>query len=238
MKRYNILFFIFFFLQFLNIFCQNNNSSLNSTSNKTQSVSHSDRPFNLTYEEMDTFMVCSLVVQESLKVQQKSIDEVEKRLNISKNKIYEKVGTEIYEKCIEKMDINDVHLYMENFTYHYNFKWDKKYETFTKLDFSKYQNITDLGLTIKQQVLVYKYQKIEQLYRQHMADQREFFENEDKKIKIGKFDLDSIPGYVKGIVFLVIFGLFFGGLFYLLGSLNKKNIGKKDKKDKRKKKTQ
>ena len=54
-------------------------------------------------------------------------------------------------------------------------------------------------------------------------------------LKIGKFDLDSIPGYVKGLVFFAIFGLFFGGLFYLLKSVEKKP---KDKKDKKKKKTQ
>ena len=123
---------------------------------------------------------------------------------------------------------------MKNLTYFYNFKWNKKFDELSKIDYSKYMNSTDLNFTKDQHLLIYRYQKTEEVFRQKRQEDRAFIENENKKIKIGKYDLDSIPGYVKICVFCVIFSLFFGGLFYLLKSLEKKPI----KKDKKKKKQQ
>ena len=63
-------------------------------------------------------------------------------------------------------------------------------------------NISDLILTMEQQVLMYKYQSVEELFRQKRADQRDKIDRENQKIKIGKFDMDSIPNSIKFSGFL------------------------------------
>ena len=232
MKRYN---FILFLLSLILIFCEDvNSTSENTTSNKTF-LFHHDSSFNVTINEMDTLMVCSIIVQHSLEKQKNEIYSVVKRMNLTKtDSVLEKVGTDIFEQCSKKIAISDVNIYMRNLTYYYNFKWNKKFDEFTKIDYSKYINPADLNLTEDQQILMYKYQKIDEIFRQKAEENREFIQNENKKIKIGKFDLENIPGYVKILVFFGIFSLFFGGLFYLLKTLEKKPI----KKDKKKKKQQ
>ena len=232
MKRYN---FILFFLPFILIFCENTNSTFRSiTPNETVIVDH-NRSFNMSIDEMDTLMICSLIVQESLIKQKKEIELTSKRLNLSNSALVsEKVGTDIFEQCSKKINISDVNVFMKNLTYFYNFKWNKKFDEFSKIDYSKYMNLTDLNFTRDQHLLIYRYQKTEEVFRQKRQEDREFIENENKKIKIGKYELSSIPEYVKILVFCGIFTLFFGGLFYLLKSLGKKPI----KKDKKKKKQQ
>lgn len=248
MKKINILFIaLIIYIQYLNIICEGTNTT-NSTSsthsNKTSSnktekvVIDKNRPFNMTIDEMDTVMVCTIIVQTSLQKQVKEITEASKRINTTTNAVYEKVGTDIFEQCVKKLKIADVNVFMKNLTYFNNFKWDKKFDDIAKVDYSKYNNATDLHLTINQQILMYKFQKVDEIFRQKRADNRELIDNENRKIKIGNFELDKIPGIVKGGIFTVIFGLFFIGLYLLLKSLDKKKLGKKDKKDKKKKKTQ
>ena len=41
-------------------------------------------------------------------------------------------------------------------TYFDNFKWDKSYKALVEIDFDKYNNESDLTLTMDQQVLMYK----------------------------------------------------------------------------------
>ena len=54
-----------------------------------------------------------------------------------------------------------------------------------------------------------------------------------EKIKIGNLDLENIPQGFKLGIFLIIFLIFFGGIFYYLKGLNKK-LGTNPKKKKKK----
>ena len=192
-------------------------------------------PFNMTIDEMDTMMVCTIVVQEAVKKFKTDIESLQKKFNLSSpNPIYEKVGTDIFEKCNKDTDIKLVNTFMKNLTYLNNFKWVKQFDEIIKIDYDKYTNETDLRLTMDQQILMYKYQRVDELFRQKRADERDNIDKENQKLKIGKIDVDSIPSSIKFIAFLVIIVLIFGGLFYLLKSLDKKPKDKK-KKDKKKK---
>ena len=153
----------------------------------------------------------------------------------SPNSIYEKIGTDMFEKCNKKADIDVVNKYVKNLTYFDNFKFEKNFKSLVDVDFEKYNNESDLVLTMDQQVLMYKYQSVEEVFRQKRADQRETHEKENQKIKIGSLELDQIPNYVKFTAFLVILIIIFGGIFYFLKSLEKKP---KDKKKNKKRKTQ
>ena len=165
---------------------------------------------------------------------QKEVDSIQKRLNVSNvNQIYDKIGTDIFEKCNKKMDIKVVNKYLKNLTLFNDFKWEKDFDEIIKIDPDKYANQTDLRYTMDQQVLMYKFNKVNEQYRQKRADQRENIEMENRKIRIGKLDMDSIPLSIKFGIFLVIIIIFFGGIFYFLKTLEKKP---KDKKKKEKKK--
>ena len=216
----------------------------NSTKKETNETHHRQKPkrdfkskipFNTTIDEMDTMMLCTVVVQEAIRKMKTDIESLQKKLNYSSpNQIYEKVGTDIFEKCNKNIDIKLVNIFMKNLTYLNNFKWVKEFDEIIKVDYDKYNNETDLRLTIDQQILMYKYQRVDELFRQKKADERDNIDKENQKLKIGKIDMDSIPNSIKFGVFLAILILLFGGVFYLLKKLEKKPKDKK-KKDKKKK---
>ena len=191
-------------------------------------------PLNMTIDEMDKMMICTAVVKETIKKISTNIEEVQKKINISTpNPIYEKVGTDLFENCNKKIDIKLVNTFMKNLTVLKSLKWGKEFDELVKIDFDKYNNETDLRLTVEQQILMYKYQKVDELFRQKRADERDKIDIENQKIKIGEIDMESIPTSFKFLIFLVILVLLFGGVFYLLKTLEKKP---KDKKKKEKKK--
>ena len=224
------------------------NTNTNATSeepkkeaNYTHSQRHKQRrdfrskiPFNMSEDEMDTMMLCTAIVQESVKEKKVDIEALQKKMNLTNvNPIYEKVGTDIFEKCNKNLDIKIVRTFMKNLTYLNNFKWQKEFDELVKVDYDKYNNESDLRLTMEQQILMYKYQRVDELFRQKKADERDNIDRENQKLKIGQIDMDSIPSSVKFMVFLVILVMLFGGVFYLLKTLEKKP---KDKKKKEKKK--
>ena len=198
---------------------------------------HSKIPFNMSEDEMDTMMLCAAIVQESVRNKKLDIEGLQKKMNLSNvNPLYEKVGTDIFEKCNKNLDIKIVKSFMNNLTYLNTFKWQKEFDDLVKVDYDKYNNETDLRLTMDQQILMYKYQRVDELFRQKKADERDNIDKENQKLKIGQIDMDSIPSSVKFMVFLVILVMLFGGVFYLLKTLEKKP--KEKKKKEKKKKTQ
>ena len=210
------------------------NSTNETLSHGKQRRKQDSVPFNISINEMDTIMLCTVVVQESVKKQHTDIEGVQKRLNLSSpNQVYDKVGTDIFEKCNREINITLVNKYFKNLTFVNEFKWEKEFDEYAKIDYDRYANVSDLLYTMSQQVLMYKFHKVEEIYRQKRADEREKIQNENKKIRIGKIDMESIPSSIKLGVFLVILILFFGGIFYFLKTLDRKP---KDKKKKEKKK--
>ena len=211
-----------------------------TTDNRTYSRKRPEydkfRPFNLSFDEMDTMIFCTFVIQNTLKDKKDDLSNLQKKMNLSSpNIIYEKIGTDMFEKCNKNANINIVNKYIKNLTYFNNFKYEKSFKPLIDIDFDKYNNESDLVLTMDQQVLMYKYQSVEEVFRQKRADQREAYEQEEKKIKIGSLELDQIPNYIKFTAFLVVLLIIFGGIFYFLKTLEKKP---KDKKKNKKKKTQ
>ena len=213
------------------------NETLNNSSTHKRPQYDKNRPFNLSYEEMDTMIFCTFVIQDTLREKKSDIEKIQKRLNLSSpNQVYEKLGTDMFEKCNKNADVNLVNKYVINLTYFDNFKMEKSFKSLSDLDFDKYNNISDLALTMEQQILMYKYQSVEEIFRQKRADQRDTVDNANtNKIKIGNFDIDNIPSPIKFGSLLIVLILIFGGIFYFLKKLEKKQ---KDKKKNKKKKTQ
>jgi len=172
---------------------ENKTEKVEEDSSKTKTFSNNTRedrnrgpPLNMTNDEMDTIMLCTVVVQEIIKKSQNDIEKASKQLNLSSiNMLYEKVGTDIFEKCNKKIDIKVVNKYFKNLSLIKDFEWEKSFDEFSKVDFDKYHNASDLTYTFEQQILMYKFNKVNELFRQKRADQREMFEAENRKIKIG-----------------------------------------------------
>ena len=215
---------------------QTNRTTTNRTYSRRRPEYDKFRPFNLSFDEMDKMIFCTFVIQNTLRDKKTDLENVQKKMNLSSpNMIYEKLGTDMFEKCNKNADINIVNKYVKNLTYFDNFKLEKSFKSLVDIDFDKYNNQSDLVLTMDQQVLMYKYQSVEEVFRQKRADQREAHDQENQKIKIGSLELDQIPSYVKFTAFLVVLLIIFGGIFYFLKTLEKKP---KDKKKNKKKKTQ
>ena len=210
------------------------NNETNSRRNQKRDF-ESKIPFNMTYDDMDKMMFCAIVVQESVRMKKADYEVIQKKLNYSNiNPIYQKVGTDIFEKCYKKVDIELAHTYIRNLTYLNNFKWKKEFDEIAKINSDKYNNDTDLRYSMDQEFLMYKYQKVDELFRQKRADERDNIDKEKRKLKIGKIDMESIPTSAKLLIFLVILVIFFGGVFYLLKTLVKKPKEKKKKEKKKK----
>ena len=215
---------------------QNKDIHLNSTNDTSSEVGFDDKkPFNITIDEMDKLILCSFIVQTFIKNNKNILEEASQKYKINKtNAFADKVGTDIFEKCSNKIDIKTVNVYLKNLTYFYNFKWEKSVDEYTKLDFSKYATDNNLNITKEQQILMNKYNRVNDIFNQKMDEKREKIANENKKIRIGNFDMDNIPKNIKFGVFFVIMIIIFGGLFYYLRTLVKKPQEKKKKEKKKK----
>ena len=212
--------------------------NMNSTNGNSSKNGFDDqKPFNITIDEMDKLMFCSIIVQQYLKYNKNILEEASQKYKINKtNTFADKLGTDIFEVCVNKIDIKTVNIYIKNLTYFYNFKWEKGFDEFTKMDFSKYGDEDNLKLTMEQQYLMNKFNRVNDIFNQKLNEKREQIANENKKIRIGKYDMDNIPKSIKFSIFLVIMIIIFGGLFYYLKTLVKKP--KEKKKKEKKKKTQ
>ena len=80
---------------------------------------------------------------------------------------------------------------------------------------------------------MYNFQKAEEIFKQKQIEEREKYIQANQKIRIGNLDLENIPFQFKLGIFLIIFLIFFGTIFYYLKGLNKK-LGSNSKKKKKK----
>ena len=212
--------------------------------NATNQSSFKNKPpkppesFNITIDEMDKMMLCTIVSQQSTKKKQKEIEGIVERLHLTDKKIidkvFDKVGVDIFEKCTKEVDIKLVNKYMKNLTYFHNFKWEKCYDDYNQIDYDKFKGEKDLKYTAEQKLLMHRYSKVNEIYKQKKEEEIQNMNNENKKIRIGNFEINSLPSSFKIGFFMVILLIIFGTIFYFLKTLGKKSPGKKKKEKKKK----
>ena len=135
----------------------NSTTQINNNNTEGNKIIDSKKAFNMTIDEMDTMMFCTVIVQEFMKNHEKKIKEIEKKLNVSYKFASEKISTDIFEKCNKNIDIKNVNYYIKNLTFLNTFKWEKHFDELSKIDFNKYKNETDLEYTMDQHILMYKF---------------------------------------------------------------------------------
>ena len=211
-----------------------NEEPKNKTSNTTKTLIDSKKSFNLTIDTIDTMIFCSIIMDEKVKKYSSKIEKLQKKLNVTTPELVSnKISVDIFEKCNQNIKIERVNKYIKNLTFVEDFYWEKYYDVISDIDFDVYKNISDLEYTTNQTLLMHHYQKAEEVFKQKQDEDRERYIKANQKIRIGNLDLENIPQNFKLGIFLIIFLIFFGGIFYFLKGLNKK-IGSNPKRKKKK----
>ena len=224
-------YFLFFILL---ISINANEEPKNKTSNTTKTLIDSKKSFNLTVDTIDTMIFCSIIMDEKVKKYASKIEKLQKKLNVTTPELVSnKISVDIFEKCNQNIKIERVNKYIKNLTFVEDFYWEKYYDVISDIDFDEYKNISDLDYTTNQTLLMHHYQKAEEIFKQKQDEIRERYIKANQKIRIGNLDLENIPQNFKLGIFLIIFLIFFGGIFYFLKGLNKK-IGSNPKRKKKK----
>ena len=97
---------------------------------------------------------------------------------------------------------------------------------FDDINYNNYNENSDLNLSEEQKIISYKFDKLKDLYEQKES-KKNLYEN---KLKLGNYDINNIPSWIKGTFFIFIFTFFVFGILYFLNRLNKKTIKNKRKK--------
>ena len=224
----------YFLFLILLISINTNEEPKNKTSNTTKTLIDSKKSFNLTIDTIDTMIFCSIIMDEKVKKYASKIEKLQKKLNVTTPELVSnKISVDIFEKCNQNIKIERVNKYIKNLTFVEDFYWEKYYDVISDIDFDIYKNISDLEYTTNQTLLMHHYQKAEEVFKQKQDEDRERYIKANQKIRIGNLDLENIPQNFKLGIFLIIFLIFFGGIFYFLKGLNKK-IGSNPKRKKKK----
>ena len=224
----------YFLFLILLISINTNEEPKNKTSNTTKTLIDSKKSFNLTINTIDTMIFCSIIMDEKVKKYASKIEKLQKKLNVTTPELVSnKISVDIFEKCNQNIKIERVNKYIKNLTFVEDFYWEKYYDVISDIDFDVYKNISDLEYTTNQTLLMHHYQKAEEVFKQKQDEDRERYIKANQKIRIGNLDLENIPQNFKLGIFLIIFLIFFGGIFYFLKGLNKK-IGSNPKRKKKK----
>ena len=203
---------------------QNNNSS-NSSQSKEDNEDYIEK-LNITIDEMDKMLLCSIFIQKGLSKDKDRIEALINKTNIPEPDhylVFDKIGSDIFERCYKDIDMKTVRKYFYNLSSVGSLDWDKKYDKYV--------------LTEEQKLLSIKFSAIKKrLTEKQKEDQekKEKIKEEQYKIKIGNFDLDNIPDNIKGFFFVLVFAAIFIGAIYLLKTL----VNKPKKVKQKKKKTQ
>ena len=97
---------------------------------------------------------------------------------------------------------------------------------FDDINYNNYNENSDLNLSEEQKIISYKFDKLKDL-NEKKESKKNLYEN---KLKLGNYDINNIPSFVKGTFFIFIFTFFVFGILYFLNKLNKKTKKKKRKK--------
>ena len=209
-----------------------------------------EEPVELTEPEMDLVLFCAYLSQQALKTKFKeTIYQIAEKIGEpNPKKVYDKIGSEFTENCINGIEQETVNIYISNLTYHNNFKWEKEFDNYTKVDFNKYNTTEDLKYTPEQQVLLKFLKQANEEFEKRRRQRKNIKEPpKPKEEKINKnvnknyinreaIVKDNIWKEVRFFAGFIILVLAFFGIIYFLKKISpgKKEKNKKEKNKKEK----
>ena len=219
---------------------QNKTTNLNKTDNSKEEIIDYTKKFNLSIDEMDKMLLCSIFIQKALSKDKDRIEALINKTNIPEDEhylVFDKIGSDIFERCYKDIDMKTVRKYFYNLSTVGDLDWDKKNDKYVEIYYDKYLNESNFNLTEEQKLLSIKFNAVKQRLTEKQKEEKEKKEKikEDQyKLKIGNFDIDNIPDNLKGFFFVLVFAIIFIGSIYLLKTL----VNKPKKVKQKKKKTQ
>ena len=215
--KYNFL-LQFFFLIFIS--CQNT-----SKDNTNEAYD----PFNMTNTEMDKLMACSFVMTYKSQKDKDIIQNTIQRFNESlQEKVQGKIFTDMFEKCADLIQEKTYSQFIKNLVVIQQPEFTNELEKLVDIDYSKYTVESSLDLTMEQQILAYKFQKVKILFQEKMNNPNQ---EGNENYKSNTYDITKVPNYVKISLFIGVFGILFIGSYFALKKLTYKPEKKKKKKN-------
>ena len=215
--KYNFLLQLFFLIL---ISCQNT-----SKDNTNEAYD----PFNMTNTEMDKLMACSFIMTYKFQKDKDIIQNTIQRFNSSlQEKAQGKIFTDIFEKCTDSIEEKTYSQFIKNLIVIQQPEYTNDIEKLVDIDYSKYTEESNLDLTMEQQILAYKFQKVKNLFQQKMNNPNQ--EGNENYVS-NTYDITKVPNYIKISLFIGVFGILFIGSFYALKKLTYKPEKKKKKKN-------
>ena len=217
MKQMNLLFI--YSLLFYFIKSQSQIKSNNSSKTDNEEIIDYTKKFNLTIDEMDKMLLCSIFIQKALSKDKDRIEALINKTNIKDEDhylVFDKIGSDIFERCYKDIEMKTVRKYFYNLSTVGDLDWDNKYDKYVEIDYDKYLNESNFNLTEEQKLLSIKFNAVKQRLTEKQKEEQEKKEKikeEQYKLKIGNFDIDNIPDNLKGFFFVLVFAIIFLDLF-------------------------
>ena len=194
----------------------------------------------VTDEEVDKLLFCSALMQIKLEKDSKILENlIEQSKETNSEDKYDKIGSYLVFKCFNSVSLKVARKHFNRGFYIDEIN-DKKFENYKDYHDFDYSDLKDSEKSEEEIELIYKFYKALEIYNKKKSeiDDKEQKEEFHKKIKpVGLDLLRTVPTYVKIIIFVIVFGILFGGSLYYINSIIKKpKKEKKDKKEKKKKK--
>jgi hypothetical protein len=201
-----------------------------------------EEPVELTDPEMDMILFCAYLSQQALKTKFKEdVNQIADKMGEpNPKKVYDKLGSEFMENCVNYVEQETVNIYITNLTYHNNFKWEKEFDNYTKIDFNKYNSTEDLKYTVEQQVLLKFLRQSNEEFEKRRRQRKNIREPEKpKEVKVNKnknidkhfnnkesIIKENIWKEIKFFTGFVLLLITFVGIIYFLKNISS---GKKEK---------
>ena len=197
-------------------------------------------PVELTDPEMDMILFCAYLSQQALKTKfREDVNQIADKIGEpNPKKVYDKLGSEFMENCVNYVEQETVNIYITNLTYHNNFKWEKEFDNYTKIDFNKYNSTEDLKYTVEQQVLLKFLRQSNEEFERRRRQRKNIKEPEKpKEVKVNKnvdkhfnnkesIVKENIWKEIKFFIGFVLLLITFVGIIYFLKNISS---GKKEK---------
>ena len=223
-----------------------NDSMQNIESIEIESIDFGD-DFKLADSEMDSILLCAYIAQYALKNKyQEDLQKIADKIDVNDTKkVYDKIGSEFTEICLSDIDNKTVNKYITNLTYHNNFEWEERFNSYTKIDYGKYNSKKDLKYTLDQQILLRLLKQSNLEFEKRKRERRNIREQEKMK-KQNSFNknvnsqesilIQNIWKEIKFFLGIIIILFTFFGILHFLKKIfshkSKENTNEKNKKKK------
>ena len=203
-------------------------------------------PIELSDHEMDTILLCAYIAQYALKNKyQEDLKKIAEKIGEENvKKVYDKIGSEFTGYCISDIKKETINKYITNLNYHNNFEWEDGFDSYTQIDYDKYNTKADLKYTIEEHVLLKLLRQSNQEFERRKREKRNTKKPEKPKREISNKNVNnqksilqkSIWNEIKFFLGAVLILFIFLRLVKLLKKTNseKKEYNSKEKKKEKK----